>query len=114
MRRRRREIQNSRTRYDKPLILPFFTGYWYGIKGVDPDRIKEYNITKYAFLMVDKGIAILPADRILEEIRKNNFDITISEGKIRHYHMRIFVEGDRVFWKLRDRNIDISNMFIKT
>lgn len=88
--------------------------FWYGIKAIDADRIKKNNIVKYAFLMVDKGIVMLPTSQILEEINNDNFDFSIKEGKLIHYHMRIYIEGDRVFWKLRNNVIDISNMFIKT
>lgn len=89
------------------------TGYWYGIKAIDLERIKLYGITKYAFVMIGTGTLVLPISSILEEISKNNFYSTYKNGNLIHYHMCIFVEGSRVFWKLKDQNVDVSGMVFR-
>ena len=89
-------------------------GYWYGIKAIDPERIKKYAIKEYVFLMVGKGAVILPPSRILDEIKKDNFDVSFVRGKLIHYHMRLFVEGNKVIWKLKNQSIDVSHLVTKT
>ncbi|MGF3499611.1 MAG: DUF262 domain-containing protein [Candidatus Methanosuratincola sp.] len=89
------------------------TEYWYAITKTDLERMKKYNVKKYAFVMIGTGTLILESEEIKKQIQNGLFNATISKEGLRHYHMRIKTEGERIIWKLKDQEIDVTKKVVK-
>lgn len=93
--------------YEKPK-----PSYWYGIKAKDQERLQQYDIPKYIFVMGDSGAVVFTSGEIIDAINRGLLDKSEDNGRLRHYHMRIFTENRKIFWKRKDRDEDITLKFI--
>jgi len=86
-------IARTSKRYDQRNV-----NYWYGVKAKDLDRVKKYKITHFAFICSDKGVVLIPTKTMLEEIGKDNLNkTTTKEGKLIHYHIRLYERDGSIY-----------------
>jgi len=91
--------------YEKPS-----PNYWYGLKARDLDLVDEHSVTHFCYVCDDMGVSLLPKPVVMEQIEDNRLDRSFTkEGKLIHYHIRLFDKGNRMEWKLSggiSRNVE--------
>jgi hypothetical protein len=90
-------------RYNKP-----DSNYWYGTTPKDLERVNEFNVTHFAYICSSDGVVTIPVQVLKKEIKADNLDTTIKDGRVRHYHIRFRKRKGSMYWTLKtgDRNID--------
>ncbi len=90
------------------------SNYWYGTTQKDIERVTEYQITHFAYICLNFGVVLIPAQVIMMEIRRSNLGASMTkEGQIRHYHVQFYERDEAMFWNLKGRDKDISEFLIR-
>lgn len=93
--------------YDQPGI-----NYWYATTGKDLERVERYEVTHFAFICADRGVALIPVDDVLMAISLGNLNKTTTKvGELRHYHIHLFEKDGSMYWRLKGENMKIDDLF---
>ena len=87
--------------------------FWYGVTPSEMESVERYGITHFGFICADKGLVLIPSEKMSEYARSDILFRTPPEGQLKHYHMLFKEELGRMKMILKggDR-IDIHEYFL--
>ena len=87
-------------------------GFWFGITPPTVKKYKNEALTHLIFILADSGFVKVPID-ILEDYLKNAFVSKKVDGSIKHYHIYIKIDKEKVIlYTSTNKNVfDVSNYF---
>ena len=102
-------IARTSQRYDRADV-----NYWYGTRHKDLERVKEYRVSHFAFIFPNVGVLLIPTDKMLEEIKQNNLQLSLnSDGSISRYHVQFYEKGPEVYWNLKGRDKIVTHWLLR-
>jgi hypothetical protein len=88
------------------------SNYWYGVTPRDLERLKEYNVKKFAFVCDNEGVVLIDADLLKQKIESGALWTSPAQGPdVRHYHILFKVTHGKIYWQLKGDMVDLTEHY---